>query len=110
MMRTTDVADRFPDRVPAPFSTYTLAEIRADLQAAGFADYARANYGIELSVDEAIAAGATRVNFSQPVISYVENFLDFPVGIAVGADGTIYVLESGTSDNSRLQKLVVAGL
>jgi glycerophosphoryl diester phosphodiesterase len=29
MMRTTDVADRFPDRVPAPFSTYTLAEIRS---------------------------------------------------------------------------------
>lgn len=28
MLRTTDVADRFPDRVPAPFSTYTLAEIR----------------------------------------------------------------------------------
>ena len=28
MMRTTDVADKFPDRVPAPFSTYTLAEIR----------------------------------------------------------------------------------
>ncbi len=29
MMRTTDVADRFPGRVPAPFSTYTLAEIRS---------------------------------------------------------------------------------
>jgi glycerophosphoryl diester phosphodiesterase len=29
MTRTTDVAARFPDRVPAPFSTYTLAEIRA---------------------------------------------------------------------------------
>jgi glycerophosphoryl diester phosphodiesterase len=29
MMRTTDVANRFPDRVPAPFSTYTLAEIRS---------------------------------------------------------------------------------
>lgn len=28
MMRTTDVADKFPDRVPAPFSTYSLAEIR----------------------------------------------------------------------------------
>jgi glycerophosphoryl diester phosphodiesterase len=28
MMRTTDVADKYPDRVPAPFSTYTLAEIR----------------------------------------------------------------------------------
>jgi len=29
MTRTTDVGDRFPDRVPAPFSTYTLAEIRS---------------------------------------------------------------------------------
>lgn len=29
MTRTTDVATRFPDRVPAPFSTYTLAEIRS---------------------------------------------------------------------------------
>jgi glycerophosphoryl diester phosphodiesterase len=29
MMRTTDVAERFPRRVPAPFSTYTLAEIRS---------------------------------------------------------------------------------
>ena len=28
MMRTTDVEAKFPDRVPAPFSTYTLAEIR----------------------------------------------------------------------------------
>lgn len=29
MTRTTDVAARFPDRVPAPFSTYTLTEIRS---------------------------------------------------------------------------------
>jgi glycerophosphoryl diester phosphodiesterase len=29
MTRTTDVADRFPDRVPAPFSTYTLTDIRS---------------------------------------------------------------------------------
>jgi glycerophosphoryl diester phosphodiesterase len=29
MLRTTDVAVRFPDRIPAPFSTYTLAEIRS---------------------------------------------------------------------------------
>jgi glycerophosphoryl diester phosphodiesterase len=27
MTRTTDVAEKFPDRVPAPFSTYLLAEI-----------------------------------------------------------------------------------
>lgn len=29
MMRTTNVADVFPDRIPSPFSTYTLDEIRS---------------------------------------------------------------------------------
>ena len=37
-------------------------------------------YAVELSVDEAVAAGAKQVSFSQPVPFYVENFLDFPVG------------------------------
>ncbi len=40
-------------------------------------------YAVELSVDEALAAGASEVRFSSPVSFYVENFLDFPVGIAV---------------------------
>ena len=40
-------------------------------------------YAVELSVDEAIAAGATRVNFSNPIPFYVDNFLNFPVGEAV---------------------------
>jgi RHS repeat-associated protein len=40
-------------------------------------------YAAEFSVDEALAAGATEVSFSQPVISYTDNFLDFPVGEAV---------------------------
>jgi len=42
-------------------------------------------YAVELSVDEAIAAGATRVDFNQPVPFYVDNFLDFPVGEVVPA-------------------------
>ncbi len=37
-------------------------------------------YAVELSLDEAIAAGASDVQFDQPVSVYVENFLDFPVG------------------------------
>ncbi|MGH8576907.1 MAG: RHS repeat-associated core domain-containing protein, partial [Gammaproteobacteria bacterium] len=37
-------------------------------------------YAVELSVDEAIAAGAKRVDFNQPLPVYVDNFLDFPVG------------------------------
>ncbi|MBK8013050.1 MAG: RHS domain-containing protein [Deltaproteobacteria bacterium] len=40
-------------------------------------------YAVELSADEALAAGATEVRFSQPVPLYVENFLEFPVGIDV---------------------------
>jgi RHS repeat-associated protein len=37
-------------------------------------------YCVELSTDEAIAAGATGVQFGRPVIHYVENFRNFPVG------------------------------
>ena len=41
-------------------------------------------FAAEFSADEAIAAGATKVTFNQPVITtYVENFLNFPVGTTV---------------------------
>ena len=40
-------------------------------------------YAVDLSLDEAVDAGAVEVAFSEPVIFYVENFLDFPAGIPV---------------------------
>ncbi len=40
-------------------------------------------YAVELSADEAVAAGAVRVELSQPAVHYLENFLGFPVGGAV---------------------------
>jgi hypothetical protein len=40
-------------------------------------------YAVELSADEAFAAGANSVVFNQPLFHYVENFLGFPVGSAV---------------------------
>lgn len=40
-------------------------------------------YCVELSADEAMAAGAARVQFDRNVWFYVENFLNFPVGIEV---------------------------
>lgn len=40
-------------------------------------------YCVELSVDEAVAAGAVSVEFSKPVAFYVENFLGFRTGSAV---------------------------
>ena len=42
-------------------------------------------WAAELSVDEAVAAGSERVEFSAPVSLYVENFLGFPVGGSVPA-------------------------
>ena len=37
-------------------------------------------YAVELDVDEAVAAGAVQVDFSESVVVYLENYRDFPVG------------------------------
>ena len=37
-------------------------------------------YAAEFSVDEAVAAGATAVTFGSPVVFYLENFVNIPVG------------------------------
>ena len=42
-------------------------------------------YAVDLSLDEAQAAGATSVQFSQPVPVYVNNYLGIPIGTAVPA-------------------------
>lgn len=42
-------------------------------------------YAVELSLDEAIQAGAKEVRFDRPVYVYVENFIGFPVGGIVPA-------------------------
>ena len=56
-------------------------------------------YCVELSADEALATGATTVNFSKPVPFYVENFLKFPVG---------GVVPSGYYDRTRASWLASA--
>ena len=64
-------------------------------------------YALEYSVDEALTAGAKRVQFSQPLIHYVENFIGFPSGgiVPVG----YYDRELAAwipSDNGRVIKVV----
>lgn len=49
-------------------------------------------YAVDFSVDEARAAGAEGVQFNQPVIAYVDNFLDLPVG---------WIVPSGHYDRGR---------
>lgn len=70
-------------------------------------------YATEFTVDEADAAGATIVNFSQPLIAYNENFLNFPVG--TGIPMGYYDHEKAlwvASDSGRVIKIlsVTAGL
>lgn len=62
------VGDRGPAAMPAPLPP-----------ASGY------TYAAEFSVDEAESAAAVSVEFSEPVISYLENFLHFPVGSPVPA-------------------------
>lgn len=38
------------------------------------------SYLVELSADEAVRAGASSIEFSEPISLYVENFLNFPTG------------------------------
>jgi hypothetical protein len=44
-------------------------------------------HAVDFSVDEAGAAGGTSVTFSQPVVFYLENFINFPVGGGVPLGG-----------------------
>jgi RHS repeat-associated protein len=68
-------------------------------------------YAVELSADEALAAGAKEVRFSQSIPFYVENFLNFPVGGIVPTG--FYDRQQGQwvpSDNGRIvQVLAVSG-
>jgi RHS repeat-associated protein len=64
-------------------------------------------YCVELSADEAVAAGATGVQFSKPVPFYLENFLNFPVGQIVPVG--FYERQTGKwipSDNGRVVQIV----
>lgn len=64
-------------------------------------------YASEYSVDEAVALNAKDITFSQPVIQYNENFLNFPVGIDVPSGS--YNEETATwipSANGRVVKIL----
>ncbi|MET0286730.1 MAG: hypothetical protein ABW352_19775, partial [Polyangiales bacterium] len=76
-----------PDGSKRPLTTahvrvteYTAGELGPRAMPAPLPPQSGYTYAVELSVDEAEAAGAREVTFSKPVPYYVENFLNFPVG------------------------------
>lgn len=66
---------------------YTVGENGPEAMPAPLPPTSGYTYAVELSVDEAIAAGVKRngvdVRFNQPVPFYVDNFPDFPAGESV---------------------------
>ena len=86
---------------------YTVGENGPQAMPAPLPPASAYTYAVELSVDQAIAAGATRVDFSQPVPLYVDNFLNFPVG-GIAPVGW-YDYTSATwiaSDNGRVIQII----
>ncbi|WP_395847176.1 RHS repeat-associated core domain-containing protein [Cystobacter fuscus] len=64
---------------------YTVGEAGPDSMPAHLPSTSGYTYAVELSLDEAMALDSQEVRFTQPVVSYVDNFLSFPVGGAVPA-------------------------
>ncbi len=80
----------FPDGSTQPISTlsvrateYTVGDNGPEAMPAALPPTSAYTYAVEVSVDEAIAAGAKSVTFSQPVFYYVENFIGLPTGTKV---------------------------
>jgi RHS repeat-associated protein len=83
----TAASMRLADGTTQPLSTlhvrateYTVGESGPKAMPGPLPPTSGYTYAVELSVDEALAAGATRVDFTQPVPVYIDNFLNFPVG------------------------------
>ncbi|MDF2961041.1 MAG: hypothetical protein K0S39_2776, partial [Paenibacillus sp.] len=71
------------DSIHVRATEYTVGENGAKSMPGELPNFVGYTYAVELSADEAVAAGATEVRFSQPLYYYVENFLQFPVGEVV---------------------------
>jgi RHS repeat-associated protein len=79
-----------PDGSEQPLTTlsvrateYTVGDDGPRAMPATLPPHSAYTYCAELSTDEAIAAGATQVNFSQPVSMYIEDFLEFGAGAVI---------------------------
>lgn len=79
-----------PDKTEQPISRftvrvteYTVGPDGEQVMPAVLPPTSAYTYCEEFSVDEAIAAGAPSVRLSVPAISYLENFLSFPVGTTI---------------------------
>jgi len=71
------------DRLDIRITEYTVGENGPDAMPAVLPPTSGYTYCVEISADQALAAGASEVRFSTPIYQYVEDFIGFPVGSIV---------------------------
>ena len=83
----TDAVMEMPDGSTQPLDVltvrsteYTIGPTALDAMPAQLPQTTALTYALELSVDEAVTAGAVGVRFNKPVVNYIDDFLGFPVG------------------------------
>lgn len=102
-----DGSTRSPSSLTVRATEYTVGPRGLQNMPAPLPPTSGYTYALELSADEAVAAEARSVTFSEPVVHYVENFLDFPVGGIVPAG--YYDREQALwipSDNGRIVEVL----
>ncbi len=110
----TGATMRLPDGTTQELATlrvrateFTVGDKGPAAMPAGLPPSSAFTYASELSVDEALAAGASKIDFDRAVPFYVENFLGFSVGTPVPAG--YYDREKGqwiASENGRVIQIV----
>jgi len=71
------------DEINVRVTEYTVGALGGEAMPAELPPSTAYTYCAEITVDEADAAGAASVTFDEPVVEYLENFLDVPVGASV---------------------------
>jgi len=86
---------------------YTVGEFGPKRMPATLPETSGYTYAIELSADEAVAAGARSVEFDRPLALYFENYLNFPVGVVIPVGYYDYIYGSWLpADNGRVIKVL----
>jgi RHS repeat-associated protein len=103
-----------PDGSTDPISTltirateFTVGEDGPGAMPAGLPPTSAYTYAADIRVEEAQAAGAVGIEFDHPIRFYVDNFLDFPVGMTVPMGRYDYQGSSWVpEENGRVIKIV----
>lgn len=72
-----------PEQLSVRITEYTAGDNNIDAMPSPLPPSSAYTYAVEISVDEALAVGATSVNFNQPLPFYLDNFLNARVGTIV---------------------------